>query len=50
MHVAPEHLLELRVGDDLAGIGQQQTKRGQLPGRKVDQCLSTEEGAIGFEP
>jgi hypothetical protein len=42
-------LLELRRGYDLAGVGEQKTKRRQFPGREVNDGVSAEKGAIGFQ-
>jgi hypothetical protein len=49
VHFAPQGLPELQVGDDLAGVGQQEPERGQLFGRQVKRSFSPEESAIGFE-
>lgn len=48
--VAPKGLLELLRSDDLAGVGEQELKGGQFPGRKMQQRLSTVKGAVGFKP
>jgi len=50
MNLAPKDALELRGGDDLARVRQQQLERGQLHGRQVNERFSAEEGTIGFQP
>jgi hypothetical protein len=50
MHIAPQSLSQLKRGDNLTGVGSEQTEGGKFPGRQVNHGFSAKESAIGLEP
>ena len=46
MHVAPERLLELGGSNNLAGVSEQESKRGHFFGRQMDLGLIAKETAV----